>query len=97
MFQYNPDLPAVFYRFPDGSTGAMQVEGADLSIPEDATEITYEEWQAGQDALREAREAREAADREAKEAAERASYNELRALGVSEASARFMSGYTGPA
>lgn len=97
MFEYNPDLPAVFYRLPDGMTGAMQTHNADLVIPEGAVQITYEEWQAEQDARLAAKEARKASELEAKQAAEKVAYEELRTLGVSEAPARFMSGYTGPA
>lgn len=97
MFEYNPDLPAVFYRFEDGSTGAMQAEGAELFIPEGATQISYEEWQADQDALKAAREAREAAEAAEREAALKSAYLELRALGLSDAAARAISGYTGPA
>lgn len=95
MYEYKPGIPAVFYRLADKTTGVMQAEGSALSMPEGAVQISQEEWTAGQNALAQARQARERTEREARQAAASAAYTELKALGVSEASARMMSGYTG--
>jgi len=94
MYEYRPGIPAVFYRFPDGSTGVKQGEGIPLTVPKTAAPISHAQWDADRLARLAAKEAARQAAEEAREAAAEAAYEEMKALGVSDETARMMSGHT---
>lgn len=89
------ELPVIYYRFKDGTVGYL--EGESPALPEGSEQISEEIWQGIMAKWEEARKAREEADRADREAALKGAYSELITLGMSDAAARAVSGYIGPA
>lgn len=96
MYEYKPGMPAVFWRFPDGTHGFMQGEGVELAVPEGAVEISHAVWDVDRLARLAAKEAARLAAEEERAAATHAAYSALRLIGMADAVARTVSGYTGP-
>lgn len=89
------ELSVIYYRFQDGTVGYLEGEGP--SIPEGAEQISEEIWKDAMEGWEAARKAREEADRADRDSALKNAYQELRTLGLSDAAARAVSGYAGPA
>ncbi|MGA5202826.1 hypothetical protein [Streptomyces variegatus] len=95
-----PDpVPKILYvLFPDGMLGQVTTTaGAEPVLTEGAKLVTQERYEELRAQMRERHEAR-LAEMEAVEAQlRREQYDDLRAAGVREATARSLSGYDGPA
>ncbi|MFJ4469621.1 hypothetical protein ACIP2X_19335 [Streptomyces sp. NPDC089424] len=92
-----PPEPVVhFLRYADGHIGQIAVTGMDPVIPEGAEVLTQQQYEATRAEINQAHEAR-LADLQAAEAAARLrQYEELRTVGLSDGTARSLSGYDGP-
>lgn len=87
----------IYVQYANGTIGKlMPGDGIDLEIPEGATVISGSEYEAQLSALREAHEIYQQELRDAELAALKTDYDELRAAGIPDATARRLSGYTGP-
>jgi hypothetical protein len=87
------------YRTADGALVSRTVSGDQAEapdLPEGATALTEEEYTAALAQVEADRQAAAEQRQEEAEAAQLADYQALRAAGIPEASARRMSGYTGP-
>lgn len=100
---FDPETTFVtYYAMPDGTTIAHGGTNAQPPVPEGATELTAQEYEASQAAWEAARTAyREAAllaDQEALAAAQATALTHFQALValMPEATARLLSSYTGP-
>jgi len=89
------ELPVIYYRFKDGTVG--YVEGESPSLPDGSEQISEDIWQDVMARWEASRDSRDAADKAAREASLKGAYEELITLGLSDAAARAVSGYIGPA
>lgn len=91
---------SLYYRAADGTLTARAVsgtDGAEPDLPEGATPLTETEYQTALAELRAQQQSHAADVTAAEQQTQQADYEALRALNVPEATARRMSGYTGPA
>jgi hypothetical protein len=90
----------LYYRTAGGALISRQVTGdaaEEPALPEGATLLTPTEYAAALDDIKAERQEHAQQLTEADEAAQLADYQALRTAGIPEATARRMSGYTGPA
>ncbi|MFD5570500.1 hypothetical protein [Streptomyces cadmiisoli] len=92
-----PAEPVVhFLRYADGHIGQITVTGMEPVIPEGATVLTQEQYEATRAEITQAHEARLADLQSAESAARLRQYAELTSVGLSDETARSLSGYDGP-
>lgn len=92
-----PPEPTIYYlRYAEGHLGQVTVTGPEPVIPEGATLLTQEQYEQERGLMLQAHQER-LDQLQAEEAAARlAQYEELKAVGLSEPTARSLSGYDGP-
>lgn len=89
------EAPVIYFRDADGNVGYH--EGDSPSVPDGAKEISEQDWRDAMQAWEAAREAKNAALRADRELSLKSAYEELITIGMSDAAARAVSGYSGPA
>lgn len=92
-----PPEPVVYFlRYLDGHLGKITVTGMEPVIPEGATVLTQEQYEQERGRMLQEHQDRLDELQAAEAAARLAQYEELRGVGLSEATARSLSGYDGP-
>ncbi|MET7720705.1 hypothetical protein [Streptomyces mirabilis] len=93
-----PPEPTTHYvQYPDGHISQITATGAEPVLAEGAKLLTQEQYEETRAQMLEAHEARLVELQAGEEAAQLQQYKDLRAVGLPEATARSLSGYTGQA